>query len=154
MTPFSTLSAAIQAALAALDSTAGVSIIQEDSQNIAVEIQKATGSVGMMILLGIPGFKNKDAKLSSVVNADLTVEILVREVPAIWRRKANANAIHCSDLGQAIAPALQGLVVTGFEDLRVLGGYPVGNFAAARQGQDPLVFQDYVVQLETMQVFE
>jgi hypothetical protein len=150
LTPFTTLSQAIQAQLVTLSQMAGVSIVQEDSQDISTEITKATSEIGMMVLLGIPGLEN-ESPLSDYINGKIRVEILIREVPAIWRLASNANPIHCSDLGQAIAPGLQGFIVAGFEPLRVIKGEPLGNFT---EKQSSSVFQDYRLEIETMQVFE
>jgi hypothetical protein len=153
MTPFSTLSQAIQDKLKALSTCAGVSIVQDDDQNVATMIAKATGSIGMLILLAIPDFKNKDGTLTNIINADLKIQILIREVPTIWRRQSNNNPIHCSDLAQAISPPLQGLVVPGFEPLRILTGLPLGNFVTMLTSGKTVSFQDYLLELETMQIF-
>jgi hypothetical protein len=152
MTPFSTLSQGIQQALSALDVAAGVSLVQDDAQDLVTEVTKAYDQTGMMILLGTPEFKNED-KLADVVNAIISVEILVREVPTLWRNNGTANTIHCADLGQAIAPALQGLYIPGFEKLRVLTGESLGKALGEREGQEPLIFQDYLLVIQTMQIF-
>ncbi len=135
----------------------GVSLVQEDAQDIETEIAKATGEVGMLVLLGVPAFGN-DSPLADRVNARIQIEILVREVPAIWRAASNTaqqTPVHCSDLGQAIAPALQGLVVTGYQPLRMLKGEPLGNFISQQQKEagEAVIYQDYRLELETMQIF-
>lgn len=152
MTTFGTLSAGIQQVLSKLSACAGVAIVQEDSQNITTEIAKATGSVGMLILLGIPPFDNT-TPLGKLINAKIEIEILVREVPSIWRRTSNQNPIHCSDLGQTVAAALQNVWFQGYQPIRVLKGMPLGSITTKLPGAEPVVFQDYLVQIETMQIF-
>lgn len=152
MTTFGTLSTGIQQVLTNLSACAGVSIVQEDSQDIATEVAKATASIGMLVLLGIPVFTN-DSPLGKLINAKIEIEILVQEVPAIWRRSKNANPIHCSDLAQAVGQALQNVWFQGYQPLRVMRGDPLGSLTAKAANGDPIVFQAYKLQIETMQIF-
>lgn len=142
----------MQSVLTELPACAGVSIVQEDSQSLSTEIAKALASIGMMILLGTPGFRN-DVPLGKLVNAKIEVELLVREVPTIWRRSKNPNPIHCSDLGQAVAQALQNVWFAGFQPLRIIHGYPLGSVSAKGASSEPIIFQDFLLQIETMQIF-
>ena len=144
MTPFSTLSAAIQAKLESLAAFAGVLLIQEDAGDVATMIEKEIGRAGMGVLLGVPLFGNDDP-LAALVNARIKIELLFMEVPALWR--SNATKPHCSDLGQTAAANLQALTVTGFQDLRVLRGEPVVD-----KETGPMQF--YRIEIETMQIFD
>ena len=142
MTPFTKLSQAIQAALTALPSFAGVSLIQEDAGDVPTMIEKEMGRSGMGVLLGVPEFTNSDP-LALHVNGRIKVQLLFMEVPAIWR--SDATKAHCADLAQAAAPALQALEVAGFQPLRVLRGEPVVDKEVA--------MQLYRLEIETMQIF-
>lgn len=154
MSDFSTLTNGIQAAIGqfAPKQSAGAAIVQEDDEDVSSEILKAQQSLGMMILIGIPEFKNQD-KLADVLNAIISVEILIREVPALWRVASNANPIRCQDLGKAVAAALQGAVITGFEKLRVIHGESLGNIRGKDSLNNPTVFQDYLLVVETVEIF-
>lgn len=154
MTDFCTLTSGIKAAIGqfAPSQIAGVSIVIEDDENLGSMIAKATGQIGMLVFIGIPHFKNEDGKLASLINATLNVEVLIREVPTIWRRSANQNPIHCSDLGQAVAAAVQGAGIAGFQPLRVISGMPLGKLLADPGTVQP-PWQDYLVIIETMQIF-
>ena len=144
MTPFSTLSQAIQDKLNSLAIMSKVVFIQEDDGNVPTQIEKEIGRIGMGCLLGVPDFFNKDATLSDVINANISVQILFIEVPALWRKTGNEP--HCADLGQEAGAALQGLQVVGFEPLRVLRGARVVDKEAGPVGL-------YRLEIETMQVF-
>ncbi|MDE3098618.1 MAG: hypothetical protein KGJ88_04030 [Verrucomicrobiota bacterium] len=143
MTPFSTLSAAIQAQLAAQAAFAGVALIQEDAGDVPARIEKEIGRIGMGVVLGVPDFSNQDP-LANLVNARVRVPLTFMEAPPIWR--SAPGKIHCADAAQAAAQALQGLVISGFQPLRVLRGRPVADKEAG-----PL--QRYRLDLETMQIF-
>src|SRR5581483_3559677 len=144
MTPFSTLSAAIQAKLQSLSIMAGVAMIQEDAGDVPTMIEKELGRVGMGALFGTPDFTNDDP-LCDVINAKIKVQILFMEVPTLWRKTVNKP--HCADLGQAASPALQGLASNGFEPLRVLRGEPVVDKEIGAVGL-------YRLEIETMQIFD
>ena len=144
MTPFSKLSAAIQAKLQTMELMTGVALIQEDAGDVPTMIEKHVGRVGMGALLGTPGFGNEDP-LCNVINGRIKVDILFMEVPALWRKTADKP--HCCDLAQAAGAELQGLAIDGFEPLRVLRGEPVADKEIGPVGL-------YRLELETMQIFD
>ncbi len=145
MTPFTTLSQAIQIKLESLASFAGVVLVQEDDGDVPTMIEKEIGRVGMGALLGVPDFVNEDATLANVINAKIKIQILFIEVPSLWR--TDNSKPHCADLGQSSGAALQGLVVDGFEPLRVLNGQRVVDKEIGPLGL-------YWLEIETMQIFD
>lgn len=144
MTTFTTLSQAIQTKLESLQLLTGVVMIQEDSGDVPSQIEKEVGRVGMGALLGTPGFDNDDPYCDDI-NANIKLQILFMEVPAMWR--TDNTKPHCPDAGQAAAVGLQGLEVPGYEPLRVLRGEPV---VEKETGNMNL----YRLEIETMQVFD
>ena len=143
MTTFTILSQAIEAKLQSLAEMAGVPLIQEDDGDIPTLVERELGKVGMSALLGVPDFTNHDP-LANLLNAVIKVQVLFMEVPAIWRKTGNEP--HCADLGQSAGANLQGLVVTGFEPLRVLSGQRVVDKDVAAGL--------YRLEIETMQIFD
>jgi hypothetical protein len=144
MASLTDLSNAIQTRITAAANAPGATLVQEDAGNVPVQIEKQLGGVGLMALLGTPQFTNDDP-LAALINARIKVQILVMEVPAIWR--ANASRVHGPDWGRQIAAALQALRVPGFQDLRVLSGGP------ADPPKDADAVNLYRLELETMQIF-
>lgn len=144
MSTFSNLSTAIQNQINAKAAAAGAVLVQEDAGDIPTQIEKKLGSVGLMALIGTPQFANDDP-LSLLINARIKVQILIMEIPAIWRK--DATRIHGPDWGQKMAAALQALRVTGFQDLRVLSGSPVDS------PKEASIVNLYRLELETMQIF-
>lgn len=144
MSTFSNLSTAIQNQINAKAAAAGAALVQEDAGDLATQLEKKLGSVGMMALIGTPQFTNNDP-LSLLINAKIRVQILIMEIPSIWRK--DGTRIHGPDWGQKIAAALQALRVTGFQDLRVLNGQPVDS------PKEASVVNLYRIELETMQIF-
>ena len=144
MASLTDLSNAIQTRIGAAANVPGAKLVQEDAGNVPVQIEKQLGSVGLMALLGTPAFTNDDP-LSLLINARIKVQILVMEVPALWRK--DAGRVHGPDWGRQIAAALQALNVPGFQDLRLLSGGPV------EPPKDADAVNLYRLEIETMQIF-
>jgi hypothetical protein len=144
MSTLKTLTDAEIAKLAAVSQLAGIPVVVEDTADLTAEIATQVGTVGMVILIGIPSFKN-ESSFSTDLPAEIEQQILVRECPAVWRN--NPDNIHCQVAAQMVAQSLQALTVAGFQTLKVVGGMPLGNIRP--DPQKPISFQDYRLELRT-----
>ena len=144
MSTFSTLTAAQVAKLQTVAALNAVAIVVEDTSDLTAEMAAQISAVGLVILIGIPAFKN-ESDMTKNVTADIDQQILIRECPPVWRN--NAALPHCQDVAVAVAAALQGLNVAGFQLLRVIGGQPLGNIRPDPKKE--ISFQDYRLDLKT-----
>lgn len=146
MSNFSTLTTAQVAALQAVSQLEGVAIVVEDTSDLATEIAEQILATGMVILIGIPSFRN-ETDFAAGVLADIDQQILVRECPPIWRDQAGLP--HCQDVAQLVAKTLHGLNLTdqGFQMLRVMSGTPLGSLKPDPKKE--ISFQDYHLELKT-----
>ena len=140
MSTFATLTAAIIAQLNATAALEGVAWVLEDTADLDTEIAEQLGQFGMMGLIGIPRFENQ-APFGSTVTATVKLQLLLSEVPSVWRE--DNDTPHCQDIARIAAAALQGLQAPGFNKLRVMTGEPTGVDKA-----DPK-FQYFRLDLET-----
>jgi hypothetical protein len=131
---------------------AGASLVVEDTQDLNAEILKSMSDIGLMILLGVPSFDNSRDNSGSKVAAGISQQILVGEVPAVWRNAADTN-VHCQDAARIVAAALQGLLLPNHQRLRVVFGMPLGTFKGEFKKSES-VFQYYRLELETNMTFD
>ena len=144
-------SAVLTPLLAAGQSLAGASLVVEDVQDLNTEITQAMGEIGLMILIGMVPFDNAADKSAGAVIAACKQQILIGEVPAIWRNAADTN-VHCQDAARIVAKALQGLLLDNQQRLHVVSGTPLGTFKGEIK-TNPSVFQYYRLELETVIAF-
>jgi len=133
------------AALAAADPTLvslpDVSVLLQDAHDIDSEIDTVIGQIGMLTLVNMPSFKNR-TPLSDRVNGEITLIVEIGEAPLVWRDDPLTKP-RAVDLAKMTAQLLQGLVITGFQPLRVMNG----DFQRDKKRQI------YSLHLETVQVF-
>ncbi|HEX9046098.1 MAG TPA: hypothetical protein VF988_03650 [Verrucomicrobiae bacterium] len=144
MSTFKTLTDAQAAKLAGTAALNGITVIAEDTGDLPTEISEALGSVGLIVLLGIPSFKN-DTSFSGGINAEVDQQILIQECPSVWRN--DPTHPHCQDVAIAVAAALQGLIAPGFQLLRVVNGETLGNIKP--DPNNPISLQHYKLELKT-----
>ena len=89
---------------------AGAALVVEDMQDLNTEIVKSMSDIGLMILLGVPLFTNSRDNSGALIAASISQQILVGEVPAVWRNAADTN-VHCQDAARIVAASLQGLLL-------------------------------------------
>jgi len=131
---------------------AGAALVVEDSHDLNNEILRAMGELGLMILIGVPLFTNSRDNSGALVAAGISQQILVGEVPAIWRNVPDTN-VHCQDAARIVAAALQGLLLPNQQRLRVVFGMPLGTFKGEFKKSET-VFQYYRLELETNMTFD
>ena len=144
MSTFSTLTTAQVTKLNSVASLAKVAVVLEDTADLQAEIATALGSVGLIVLIGIPSFKN-ESDFTAQITAEIDQQILVQECPSVWRN--DPTNPHCQDVALKVATALQGLTVAGFQKLRIAGGMPLGNIKPDPNAE--ISFQDYRLDLKT-----
>ena len=130
---------------------AGVAVVREDVADLNTEILQAMSSVGLMILLGTPPFDNSKGNTGPLVVAGVRQQILIGEVPAVWRN-ADDTKIHCQDAALVVAASLQGLLLPNHQRLIVTGGTPLGTFKGEMKKTES-VFQYYRLELEVAMTF-
>jgi hypothetical protein len=139
-------SATLAPLLAAGKSLAGASVVVEDVQDLNTEIVQAMSDIGLMILLGTPSFTNRSGTSPGSIVAAIDQEILIGEVPAVWRNAGDTN-VHCQVAAQIVSVALQGLLLGTNQRLSVISGEPLGTFKGEVKS-NPSVFQYYRLHVE------
>jgi len=95
-----------------------IELLKEDAAELEHQIDKSLAEVGMMILINHPDWLNTEL-VRLVSNNDITSEILITEMPTVWR---DGIAPVCEDVAIEVTKLLQGLPVEGFAPLRVSRG--------------------------------
>ncbi len=111
---------AAQAAGASAAALAGAAVLREDAHELATEIQKAIGKIGMLILVGQPTFDQEQSAFSPTAVLKIKLAIGIGEVPIIWRTP-NSGRPSAQDTAVILTGLLHNLKVDGFVNLRVLG---------------------------------
>lgn len=118
------ITAKIQAAQNAggsLVNAATAVVLPEDTHDLATEINKKIGEIGMLILVGMPHFINNAKAQNPNVEADISCAIAIGENPAVWRVQ-NADGStrpYAPDVALIVAQLMQNFKVDGFYWIRV-----------------------------------
>ena len=147
MSTLKTLTDAENTALTNVAALNGVTIVVEDDADLTTEIAKALGTLGMLVMIGLPSFHN-EVTFAPVITAKIDQQILISEVPSLWR-DANDDKPHGSVVAQMVAQSLHGLRVAEFQQLRCKTGEPHGSGLLKLNDGSHVTFQMYIVTLET-----
>jgi hypothetical protein len=92
-------------------------ILREDAKDLQTEINKAIGSIGCLILVGMPHFINRASIQNPRLEMMISTDIAIGEHPILWRKD---NRPHAPTLAQIVAQLLHGYKIDGFNWLNVL----------------------------------
>ena len=119
-----------------------ISIVVQDANDIKNRIDTAIGKIGMLALVNMPSFKNREP-LSDTINGEINMIIEVGENPTLWRNNPLTRPKGMT-VAQTFARGLQGCFIPGFQKLRILDG----------DFQRDKTRQVYQVNVQTVQVFD
>ena len=97
---------------------AGITVLTEDTNDLATKIAKAIDQIGLLVLIGEPHYVNESptAPQSCV---KVTFAVAVGETPVIWRDAAGLKPT-AKDVAEYVNRLLAQFPVTGFLPLRVV----------------------------------
>jgi hypothetical protein len=104
-----------------LAAAASAVILREDAHNLETEINKAIGKTGMLILVGMPRFKNSATLSNPNVQMEISAAVAIGENPAIWR-KPDSSRPTAPQVTQTVCQLLHAFRIAGFQPLAASRG--------------------------------
>jgi hypothetical protein len=105
-----------QAAGGSLFNDAAAVVLMEDVHDLQTEINKAIGQIGMLILIGMPHWKNTATMQNPNVQDVIQIAIAIGEHPVLWRSGERDKA---PTVASIIEQLLHNYKIPGFQYLKV-----------------------------------